>query len=183
MKKNQAMILGYDNIDTDIIIPKQFLKITDKNNLGQYAFYEWRYESDGTKKDTILNKNDNKEYNILITKHNFGCGSSREHAAWSLADYGFDVIIASSFSDIFYRNWLNNMKLPIILTKDEIAEIMDSEIKDIEVDLSNKQVIINDKIYHFDLSKKMQHRLIENIDEIDYTMKYLDQIEKFENLN
>ncbi len=183
MKKYQAMILEYDNIDTDIIIPKQFLKITDKNNLGQYAFYEWRYQSDGTKKATILNQNEDKKYNILITKNNFGCGSSREHAAWSLVDYGFEVIIASSFSDIFYRNWLNNMKLPIILAKDEIAEIMKMKIEGIEVDIANKKVTINDKIYNFNLSKKMQHRLLENIDEIDYTMKYIDEIERFENLN
>ena len=180
MKEMNAIVLNYDNIDTDIIIPKQFLKTIDKNNLGQYAFYEWRYDSNGNKKNTILNNNENKNFNVLITKENFGCGSSREHAVWSLIDYGFETIIASSFSDIFYRNWLNNMKLPIVLEKSKIEEIINSEIESIKIDLKNKFVKINNTIYYFEISKKMQSRLLENIDEIDYTMNLLKEIEKYE---
>lgn len=182
MTKYKTMILDYNNIDTDIIIPKQFLKQTSKDGLGQYAFYDWRYDSNGTKKETILNENDNKEYNVLITGENFGCGSSREHAAWALADYGLDVVVASSFSDIFYRNWLNNHKIPLIVSRKDIEKIMVEGVKEFDVDLENKKVVINKKDYPIKISKKMQQRLIEDLDEIDYTYKFVDRIKEYEDL-
>ncbi|MDL2211886.1 3-isopropylmalate dehydratase small subunit [Erysipelotrichaceae bacterium OttesenSCG-928-M19] len=178
--KYKVMNLVYDNIDTDIIIPKQFLKQTSKDGLGKYAFYNWRYDAKGNKKQTILNENDDKQYNVLITGHNFGCGSSREHAAWALADYGFDIIIASSFSDIFYQNWLNNNKIPLIIANDEIMNLVAEGIKNITINLLKKRIIINDKCYEIKISKKRQICLLEDIDEIDYTTKFTTQIKEYE---
>ncbi|MGL4382941.1 MAG: 3-isopropylmalate dehydratase small subunit [Bacilli bacterium] len=177
----KAIILNQDNIDTDIIIPKQFLKITSTKDLGQYAFYEWRYDALQNPKEHILNEKANQGYNVLITAHNFGCGSSREHAAWALADYGFDIIIASSYSDIFYRNWLNNHKLPIILKKDELEWINNQDDLVIDLDLENKVITINNRQFNITLSNKMHQRLLKGIDDIDFTLAYLDKITAFEN--
>jgi 3-isopropylmalate/(R)-2-methylmalate dehydratase small subunit len=179
-KMNKAMILNYDDIDTDIIIPTSFLKVTAKEGLGKYAFYEWRYDSEGNKTNHITNNNEDKSYNILIARNNFGCGSSREHAAWALDDYGFEVIIAASFSDIFYRNWLNNFKIPVILSIEDIDEIIQSKDIDITVNLQDKKLTINNKEYNIDLSEKTHKKLLERIDDIDYTMKYNNDIERYE---
>lgn len=180
MKDYKTVLLPYDNIDTDIIIPTQFLKRTTKDGLGQYAFYEWRYDSEGNQRDSIINEVADKGYNVLIARDNFACGSSREHAAWALNDFGFEVIIASSFSDIFYRNWLNNHHLPIILDNKIIDEIVEQGYADVSIDLENLKVTINEKTYPIKLSKKMHDRLINNIDEIDYTLKHIDKIKKFD---
>lgn len=180
MNKYKTVILPYDNIDTDIIIPTQFLKRTTKDGLGQYAFYEWRYDSEGNERDSIINKVANEGYNVLIARNNFACGSSREHAAWALNDFGFEIIIAASFSDIFYRNWLNNHHLPIILDEAIIDKIVIQGNPQVDVDLKNLKVIINNETYPIKLSKKMHERLLNNIDEIDYTLTYLDAIKKFD---
>lgn len=180
MKQYKTVILAHDNIDTDIIIPTQFLKRTTKDGLGKYAFFEWRYNSDGTKRESILNDIDNQGYNVLIARENFACGSSREHAAWALNDFGFEVIIAASFSDIFYRNWLNNHHLPIILDVEAIDKIVAQGYADVAIDLENLKVTINEKSYPIKLSRKMHDRLIHNIDEIDYTLKFIDKIKQFD---
>jgi 3-isopropylmalate dehydratase, small subunit len=182
MKKYNVMILNYDNIDTDIIIPKQFLKQTTKDGLGQYAFYDWRQDNEESQNKIVIT-NESRDYNVLITGANFGCGSSREHAAWALHDYGFEVIIASSFSDIFYRNWLNNHQLAIILSKETIRKIISEDVTSFELDLANKTIIINEKTYQFNLSQKMHQKLLEKIDEIDYTFKFIEEIKNYEDLN
>lgn len=182
MKEYKSIILNCDNIDTDIIIPKQFLKQTSKNNLGRYAFYEWRYDANSEKKDSILNHKANQGYNVLITRKNFGCGSSREHAAWALSDYGFEIIIAASFSDIFYRNWLNNHQLPITLDINDIDLILNYDHHDIKLNLRDKIITINNIDYEIKLSNKMHLRLLEKIDDIDYTLKHQDKIKEYENM-
>ncbi|MEG0283310.1 MAG: 3-isopropylmalate dehydratase small subunit [Erysipelotrichales bacterium] len=175
--KYNAVILDNDNIDTDIIIPKQFLKQTTKDGLGEYVFYEWRYNEDGTKNNHILNKD---KFNVLITRDNFGCGSSREHASWALKDYGFKLIIAQSFSDIFYRNWLNNHQLPIKLSKSNINDILENNEIEIVLNLEDKIININGINYPFSLSNKMHKRLLYDIDEVDYTLQFIEKIKEFE---
>lgn len=179
----KVMVLNYNDIDTDIIIPTQFLKVTTRQGLGKFAFYEWRYDSDGNKLNHITNQNEDKSYNVILTKNNFGCGSSREHAAWALSDYGIDIIIAASFSDIFYRNWLNNFKLPIILDIEEIERLIKSKKIDIGLKLEDKKIVINKKEYDINISDKIQKKLIDKIDDIDYTLQYVDDIDTYEIYN
>jgi 3-isopropylmalate/(R)-2-methylmalate dehydratase small subunit len=137
--KGQAVPLNRDNIDTDQIIPKQFLKSIKKSGFGPNLFDAWRYEDEGFPGQDISNRKINKEFilnqeefinsDILISKKNFGCGSSREHAVWSLMDFGFKVLIAESFADIFYNNCFNNGLLPIAISEDEISTLLDLSYK------------------------------------------------------
>lgn len=179
--------LNISNIDTDIIIPKQFLKKTNKIGFGKYLFYDWRYINNNIKninKKFILNKKKYLNSSILLTKDNFGCGSSREHAVWALKDYGYKIIISSSFSDIFYNNSLNNFLLPIILKK-KIIDLLFFyfKIKNNKicfVDLINNSIIIKNKIFYFKIKKFYKICLIKGLDSIDMTMKYINYIIKYE---
>lgn len=180
--------LDTSNIDTDIIIPKQFLQKVNKIGFGKYLFHDWRYlDSNQLKKNYqfILNKKAYKNASILLTRSNFGCGSSREHAVWSLLDYGFRVIIASSFSDIFYNNSFNNKLLLITLQEKVIECLFDIVKKNIgisfSVDLVNSNIIVNKDSFSFELDDFYRFFLLNNLDNIDLTLKFLKKIEFYEN--
>ena len=172
-----------DNIDTDQLIPKQYLKSTEKTGFGKYLFDEWRYNEDGSDNLNFnLNKSEYKKGTILITGENFGCGSSREHAAWALQDYGFHVIVAGGYSGIFYMNWLNNGHLPITLPKedrDELSKLSGDTV--ITVDLENNKLSVNGKDYFFNLEETWKERLLKGLDSIGLTLQYEDKIKEFEN--
>ena len=171
-----------DNIDTDQLIPKQYLKSIEKTGFGQYVFDEWRYNEDRTDNmDFNLNKPEYKNGTILITGENFGCGSSREHAAWALQDYGFHVIVAGGYSGIFYMNWLNNGHLPITLPLADRLELaaLSGDTK-ITVDLENNKFTANGKDYFFELEESWKQRLLKGLDSIGLTLEHEDEIRKYE---
>jgi 3-isopropylmalate/(R)-2-methylmalate dehydratase small subunit len=171
-----------ENIDTDQLIPKQFLKNILKVGYGKDLFYDWRYLPGGKPNpDFILNDADRQGASILVTGDNFGCGSSREHAVWALKDYGFQVLIAGGYSDIFYMNSTKNGLLAIILPEDQrqILANIPSDAK-ITVDLPNQEVRYEDYTFTFDIDPLWKHKFINGLDDIAITMGYEDQIEAFE---
>ena len=171
-----------DNIDTDQIIPKVHLKRITKSGFGPFAFDEWRYLPDGTNNpDFNPNKPEFSGATILITGDNFGCGSSREHAAWALKDYGFNIIIAGSFSDIFFMNCTKNGMLPITLGENERKYLASQ--KEITIDLPNQTVSANDKSFNFQIDETWKHKLVTGLDDIAITLEYEDLIEQYENKN
>ncbi|MFS4465772.1 3-isopropylmalate dehydratase small subunit [Staphylococcus haemolyticus] len=171
-----------DNIDTDQIIPKVHLKRITKSGFGPFAFDEWRYLPDGTNNpDFNPNKPEYSGATILITGDNFGCGSSREHAAWALKDYGFNIIIAGSFSDIFFMNCTKNGMLPITLGENERKYLASQ--KEITIDLPNQTVSANDKSFNFQIDETWKHKLVNGLDDIAITLVYEDLIEQYENKN
>ena len=171
-----------NSIDTDQLIPKQYLKSIEKTGFGDHVFDEWRYNEDGTNNmEFNLNKPEYKNGTILITGDNFGCGSSREHAAWALQDYGFHVIVAGGYSGIFYMNWLNNGHLPITLPLEqrlELAELPGDE--KVVVDLENSKLIANGKEYPFELEEAWRQRLLKGLDTIGLTLQHEDKIKEYE---
>jgi len=172
------------NVDTDMIIPKQFLKTIKRSGLGKNLFHELRYDLQGNiKNDFVLNWDPYKSASILIAGENFGCGSSREHAPWSLLDFGFKCIIAPSFADIFYNNCFKNGILPIKLNKEKVNHLMkEAENKKIlTIDLK-KQIIIeeNDSIKEFEIDPFRKKCLLEGLDDIALTLKKVSKIDNFE---
>lgn len=171
--------LFHDNIDTDQIIPKVHLKRISKSGFGPFAFDEWRYLDDGSDNpDFNPNKPEYKDASILITGDNFGCGSSREHAAWAIKDYGFDIIIAGSYSDIFYMNCTKNAMLPIVLDEEARKHLAQSE--SITVDLPNQTVSSPDKIFTFDIDETWKNKLVKGLDDVAVTLQYEDEIKSYE---
>ncbi len=175
------------NIDTDMIIPKQFLTTIERTGLGKSLFYEMRYDINGEEvSDFILNKNEYKNSQILIAKDNFGCGSSREHAPWALLDFGFRVIIAPSFADIFFNNCFKNGILPIIIENKIIDELLDFSKKTdnfFRVDLQEQKIFAQNKVYEFNIDSANKEKLIEGLDDIALTLKESSQISDFEKKN
>ena len=183
-----------DNIDTDQIIPTEYLKSIKKYGFEDYLFDGWRFEDDGklgiTKKERILNKDfilNIKPYDeskILLARDNFGCGSSREHAVWALRDFGIKAVIASSFGDIFYNNCFKNGVLPIKLDKDEIKQLFErstDSVLSLSIDLVKKEIQIdNDHLISFEIDKNLLDRIIFGIDDIDITLSYKKDIIDFE---
>ena len=191
--KGQAVPLNRDNIDTDQIIPKQFLKSIKKSGFGPNLFDAWRYEDEGFPGQEISNRKINKEFilnqeefinsDILISKKNFGCGSSREHAVWSLMDFGFKVVIAESFADIFYNNCFNNGLLPIAISEQEISTLLDlsNKRKEIEIDLQNQIIFVEDnEIAHFEIDPFRKKCILEGLDEIGLSLTHSSEIKEFE---
>lgn len=191
--KGQAIPLDRDNIDTDQIIPKQFLKSIKKSGFGPNLFDAWRYEDEGFPGQDINDRKINEEFilnqkkylnsDILISKKNFGCGSSREHAVWSLMDYGFKVVIAESFADIFYNNCFNNGLLPIVLTSEEIQNLLNlaEERKEIEIDLLNQVIFSEDnEIANFEIDPFRKKCILEGLDEIGLSLTHANDIKEFE---
>ncbi|HDE7861582.1 TPA: 3-isopropylmalate dehydratase small subunit [Staphylococcus aureus] len=177
--KGKIAPLFNDNIDTDQIIPKVHLKRISKSGFGPFAFNEWRYLPDGSDNpDFNPNKPQYKGASILITGDNFGCGSSREHAAWALKDYGFHIIIAGSFSDIFYMNCTKNAMLPIVLEKSAREHL--AQYEEIEIDLPNQTVSSPDKRFHFEIDETWKNKLVNGLDDIAITLQYESLIEKYE---
>ncbi|PNZ10668.1 3-isopropylmalate dehydratase small subunit [Staphylococcus coagulans] len=171
--------LFYDNIDTDQIIPKVHLKSISKTGYGPFLFDEWRYLSDGSDNpDFILNDENYKDATILITGDNFGCGSSREHAAWALKDFGFQVIIAESFSDIFYMNCTKNALLPIKLDQNTRKHL--AQFKIITVDLPRQIVQSPEQTFHFEIDSTWKEKLVNGLDDIAITLKYEKEIKDYE---
>jgi 3-isopropylmalate/(R)-2-methylmalate dehydratase small subunit len=181
----KAAVLDRDNVDTDQIIPKQFLKRIERTGFGEFLFYDWRFDENGNEREDFeLNQPQNKGAGILLAGENFGCGSSREHAPWSLQDYGFDIVIAPSFADIFQNNCLKNGMLPIALKKDEVVYLMSSAGNgdyQITIDLP-KQKIFDNKGFtaSFDIHPYWKEMLINGWDEISITMQYDSIIGEFE---
>ena len=168
------------NVDTDQIIPKQFLKLVQKTGFGQYLFYDWRFTPDGVPKDDfVLNNPKYLGSKILLTRDNFGCGSSREHAAWALHDYGFVVVISPSFADIFYNNCFKNGILPIKLDAKKIESLFKIG-SEIEVNLKNQIITIPNEIISFDIEHYRKKTLLEGLDDISITLKYAEKISQYE---
>ncbi len=181
--KVTSIITPFDkaNVDTDQIIPKQFLKLITKSGFGKFLFYDWRFDHNGKpKNDFILNNSLYQNSQILVTNENFGCGSSREHAVWALKDFGFSVIISPSFADIFYSNCFKNGILPITLDIEKIHKLL--QFKDeVELDLNSQKIIIGDEFIRFDIDSHRKIRLLEGLDDIDLTLKEDEKITEFEN--
>jgi len=181
-KKIKTIVTPLDqiNVDTDQIIPKQFLKLVQKSGFGKYLFYNWRYdENENQKQDFVLNDNRYQNSKILVTGENFGCGSSREHAVWALQDYGFSVIIAPSFGDIFYSNCFKNGILPIQL-EERMLEKLKHETGELEVDLENQLLKTNTEQIPFDINSYKKRILLEGLDDISQTLQLQDKISEFE---
>jgi len=181
-KKIKTIVTPLDqiNVDTDQIIPKQFLKLVTKSGFGKYLFYNWRYdENENQKQDFVLNDNKYQNSKILVTGENFGCGSSREHAVWALQDYGFSVIIAPSFGDIFYSNCFKNGILPIQL-EERMVEKLKHESGELEVDLENQLLKTNTEQVSFDINSYKKKILLEGLDDISQTLQLQDKISEFE---
>ena len=172
------------NIDTDMIIPKQFLKTIKRTGLGKNLFYEMRYDnSEKEIKNFILNQNPFNKSKILITGKNFGCGSSREHAPWALLDFGITCIISSSYADIFYNNCFKNGILPIILIEEKIKQISDysNRKEEIEVDLEKQKITFGNNEFKFEIDSFKKKCLLEGLDDIALSLEKTDKIICFEN--
>jgi len=181
-KKIKTIVTPLDqvNVDTDQIVPKQFLKLVQKSGFGKYLFFNWRYdENENQKEDFILNDKKYQNSKILVTGENFGCGSSREHAVWALQDYGFSVIIAPSFADIFYSNCFKNGILPIKL-EEKSVEKLKHETGELEVDLENQILETNSEKISFDIDSHKKKILLEGLDDISQTLQFEDKISEFE---
>ncbi|SET58057.1 3-isopropylmalate dehydratase small subunit [Thorsellia anophelis] len=179
--------LDASNVDTDAIIPKQFLQKVTRIGFGQHLFHDWRFLDDAGKEpnpEFVLNYPRYKGATILLTRENFGCGSSREHAPWSLADYGFKVVIAPSFADIFYGNCFNSQILPIVLSESEIDTLFkfveNNEGAQITVNLENQTVIANQQTYQFKIDAFRRHCMLNGLDSIGLTLQHDDAIKAYE---
>ena len=181
--KSIPAYLSLQNIDTDMIIPKQFLKTIKRTGLGKSLFYEMRYDEKGKMiDDFILNKKPYNNSKILIAGKNFGCGSSREHAPWALSDFGIKCIISSSFADIFYNNCFKNGILPIKTSEENILEISQysSRQEEIEIDLEKQKIVFGNKIINFEIDEFKKKCLMEGLDDIALSMEKISQVDKFE---
>ncbi len=181
-----AAPLARHNVDTDQIIPKQFLKRIERTGFGQFLFFDWRFTEDGEPKpDFVLNQPRYHGASVLVSGENFGCGSSREHAPWALYDYGFRVLIASSYADIFYNNCVQNGLLPVQLAPDQIARLLDLVDREpglaLTIDLENQTVEAGD-LFHasFEMNPERRQSLLRGLDPIGETLLHEDAIQAFE---
>jgi 3-isopropylmalate/(R)-2-methylmalate dehydratase small subunit len=181
----KIVVLNRANVDTDQIIPKQFLKRIEKTGYGRFAFFDWRYLPDGSDNPEFeLNQEKSKGASILLAGENFGCGSSREHAPWALSDYGFQVILAPSYADIFHQNCLKNGLLPITLDQsvlDAIRQKANAEGYELKIDLKEQKLTDSDNLSEsFAVDPYWKDMLLYGKDEIDLTLNYNEKIQKFE---
>ena len=191
----QVIPINRDNVDTDLIIPKQYLKSIKKSGFGPFLFDSLRYNDKATldsnddreeNSEFILNREPFRKGSILVSKSNFGCGSSREHAVWAIQNYGIDVVIAESFADIFSRNSFKNGLLLITLESQTINEIIDSSLSSnsyiLDVNLAEDKILLpNDKTLTFSISRSYKDRIINELDDIELTLRNKDQIKNYEN--
>jgi 3-isopropylmalate/(R)-2-methylmalate dehydratase small subunit len=190
-----AAPLDRANVDTDAIIPKQYLKSVKRTGFGPNAFDDWRYldpgepDADNSRRrknpDFVLNQSPFDRATILLARKNFGCGSSREHAVWALDDFGFRAVIAPSFADIFFNNSFKNGLLPVVLKEEEVDELFRRVSQDpglrIQVDLQAKEVRVpGGPVFHFDLDEYRRHRLLEGLDDIALTLQHAQEIRAYE---
>lgn len=177
--------LPLENVDTDQIIPARFLKATDKEGFGQNLFYDWRYESDGTPKPFVLNDS-RYSGSVLVAGRNFGCGSSREHAAWAIAGYGFRVVVSTFFADIHKQNELNNFVLPVVVSDDFLQRLFACIEADpttqVEVNLPEQTItnLANGDKEHFEINGYKKYCLENGLDDIDYLVEHKAAIEAYE---
>ncbi|MDR0541382.1 MAG: 3-isopropylmalate dehydratase small subunit [Dysgonamonadaceae bacterium] len=179
--------LPIENVDTDQIIPARFLKATDKSGFGDNLFADWRYNKDGSPKTDFVLNNPTYSGSILVSGKNFGSGSSREHAAWAIAGYGFKVVVSSFFADIFKNNAMNNGVLPVVVSDEFLAEIFESVNQNPEmtltVDLEKQQITNNATLstFNFQFSTYKRECFLNGFDDIDYLLSKKDKIEEYEN--
>ncbi|KMJ58400.1 isopropylmalate isomerase [Bacillus sp. LL01] len=173
------------NVDTDQIIPKQFLKRIERTGFGQFLFYDWRYDEKGEENNTFV-MNDPKfdGASVLLARKNFGCGSSREHAPWALKDYGISVVIAPSFADIFYNNCFKNGILPVVLKEEEVEALFQKAFKEsieVKVDLEFQEITVGGNLkYQFETDEYRKQMLLKGLDDIGLTEMYMEQINEYE---
>ncbi|MDD9196390.1 3-isopropylmalate dehydratase small subunit [Aliivibrio sp. S3MY1] len=188
-KQHTGLVVPLDtaNIDTDAIIPKQFLQKVNRTGFGKHLFHDWRFLDDAGEQanpEFVMNAPRYQGASILLARENFGCGSSREHAPWALADYGIQVMIAPSFADIFYGNSINNQMIPVCLTDTEVDEIFHfveaTEGAEISVDLESMLVTANNKQYRFEIDEFRRHCLLNGLDNIGLTLQHADKISEYE---
>ncbi len=185
--------LNRSNVDTDAIIPKQFLKSIKRSGFGVNLFDEWRYldegqpDMDNSKRplnsEFVLNNPLYKDATILLARDNFGCGSSREHAVWALDDYGFRAVIAPSFADIFYNNCFKNGVLPIALAEDEVDNLFrlsEGKVSEVSIDLEKQTVTAEGTVYHFEIDPFRKDCMLKGLDAIGLTLQHADEIKAFE---
>ena len=187
--------LDRPNVDTDAIIPKQYLKSVKKSGFGINLFDDWRYLDPGEPdqdnsqrrldKDFILNNDQYKKAQILLARDNYGCGSSREHAVWAMLDYGFRVVISTSFADIFFSNCFKNGMLPIVLEKSAVDKLFEASLNNpdysVSIDLEQQQVVADGiGSCHFDIDEFLKHSMLNGLDEIGITLQYEDKIHAYE---
>jgi len=178
----QSIVTPLDmvNVDTDQIVPKQFLKLVQKSGFGKFLFYNWRFdENENPKSNFVLNDSKYQDSKILIAGDNFGCGSSREHAVWALQDYGFSIIIAPSFADIFFSNCFKNGILPIILDQ-KLVESLQKEITPIHVDLEKQIIKTDSQEISFEIDSHKKKILLDGLDDIAQTLHFEKKISEFE---
>ncbi|PML09032.1 3-isopropylmalate dehydratase small subunit [Vibrio breoganii] len=189
-KQHTGLVVPLDaaNVDTDAIIPKQFLQKVTRTGFGQHLFHDWRFLDDAGEQanpEFVMNEPRYKGASILLARENFGCGSSREHAPWALADYGIQVMIAPSFADIFYGNSINNQMVPVRLTEQEVDEIFTfvaaNAGAEVTVDLEAMLVTANGKQYSFDIDEFRRHCLLNGLDNIGLTLQHAEKITEYEN--
>ncbi len=186
--KHTGLVAALDrvHVDTDQIIPKQFLKRIERTGFGEFLFYDWRFDEDGALKEGFeLNQPRFQGATILVARTNFGCGSSREHAPWALQDYGFRAILAPSFADIFYNNCLQNGLLPVRLTEGEVEQIFQAvntqDNYQLTIDLESKTVADNHGLHFtFEVDDFRRHCLLKGLDDIGLTLQHEDQIRAYE---
>ena len=187
--KSTCVPLPLENVDTDQIIPARFLKATDKEGFGDNLFRDWRYNKDGSLKEEFVLNDPRYSGVILVAGKNFGSGSSREHAAWAIAGYGFRVVISSFFADIHKNNELNNFVLPVVVTEPFLQELFASidanPATEVIVDLPNQTVTntATGKREHFEINGYKKHCLMNGLDDIDYLVSHKDKIERWEQQN
>jgi 3-isopropylmalate/(R)-2-methylmalate dehydratase small subunit len=185
----KTVALPRTDVDTDQIIPARYLKGTDKKGLGQVLFYDWRYDADGNPKaDFVLNKPEAQGASVLVAGHNFGCGSSREHAPWALQGFGFKAIVSTQFADIFRNNALKNGLLPIVVDKATHEQLLDLAAEDpnlqLEVDLETQTLMLPDgRRVEFPIDSFSIECLLIGVDELGYLLRQTDAIEQYEKAN
>jgi 3-isopropylmalate/(R)-2-methylmalate dehydratase small subunit len=188
MHTGTAVPLNQANVDTDQIIPKQFLTAVTRTGYGKHLFHDWRYLDQHEKEpnpDFVLNKAQHQGASVLLTRENFGCGSSREHAPWSLDDYGFKVVIGTSFADIFYDNCINNQLLPVQLASEQMDQLFAAVESDacvqITANLQEQTVNVNDLSFGFNIAEQHKNNLLKGLDAIGQTLELDNEITEFEN--
>jgi 3-isopropylmalate/(R)-2-methylmalate dehydratase small subunit len=187
--RSRCVPLRLDNIDTDQIIPSRYLKTTDSEGMGDHLFHDWRYNEDGTPNTQFVLNNPNYGGCVLVAGKNFGCGSSREHAAWALAGYGFRAVISTSFADIHKQNELNNFVLPVVVTEEFLLELFSSIEKnpdmEVEINLLDKTITNLDTNHSlaFEINGYKRHCFLHGLDDIDFLIQSKEKIENWEKTN
>ncbi len=184
--KSTCVPLPLENVDTDQIIPARFLKTTSREGFGELLFRDWRFNEDGNLNEDFVLNNPTYKGDILVAGKNFGCGSSREHAAWAIADYGFRVVISSFFADIHKNNELNNFVLPVVVSEGFLSRLFDSINADpssvVEVNLPEQTVknLANNDIEHFEINGYKKYCLMNGLDDIDFLVEKRAEVERYE---